>query len=167
MEKINNNNKRGVNMKKFNGMAEKELLATMAAYYEYKLSNSTTTVFTTPGAVSSFAAAKIGTAETEQFLVIFTDNRNKLIKAEVLFSGTVNKTVVYPREIFKRALELNALAIIISHNHPSGSLTPSKQDVALTKQIKDGAELMQMRLIDHIIVNSTGQSKSFVESGLI
>lgn len=90
--------------------------------------------------------------EREVFMVLLLDNQNRLIKQEKLFWGTINKTAVYPREIVKSALKCNAAAIIIAHNHPSGSCTPSETDRLMTLQIEQACDLVDIRLVDHIIV---------------
>ena len=88
----------------------------------------------------------------EKFGVIFLNGRNAFIHSEVLFEGTLTTTAVYPREIIKRALDLNAAAIIIGHNHPSGSVSPSLHDQEVTATIKRACEAVGIRLHDHLIV---------------
>lgn len=88
----------------------------------------------------------------EEFVVAYLDTQNHLITYEVLFTGTINKCAVYPREVVKRCLELNAASIIVGHNHPSGDTFPSNDDEEITKLIKKGLNLFNMNLLDHIIV---------------
>lgn len=90
--------------------------------------------------------------ETEQFRVLFLDRKNVLIADEEQARGTVDHVPVYPREVVKRALELNACALILVHNHPSGDPTPSDADIAMTAQIRDAAEVLGIVLHDHIII---------------
>ncbi|RID92390.1 JAB domain-containing protein [Gemmobacter lutimaris] len=90
--------------------------------------------------------------ETEQFRILFLDRKNVLIADEEQARGTVDHVPVYPREVVKRALELNASALILVHNHPSGDPTPSDADIQMTMQIRDAAEVLGLVLHDHLIV---------------
>ena len=111
----------------------------------------------------------------EQFRVIFLDSRNKILKDEVMFEGTINQTGVYPRQILKRALELNATAIIAVHNHPGGSLKPSNADISVTRTLQSACDNLGISLLDHLIIgdkfcNGKDQEKSFysfAENGLL
>lgn len=91
-------------------------------------------------------------AETEQFRVLFLDRKNVLIADEAQAKGTVDHVPVYPREVVKRALELNASALILVHNHPSGDPTPSQADITMTMQIQDAATTLGLTLHDHLII---------------
>lgn len=102
----------------------------------------------------------------EQFRVLFLDSRNAMIGDEVQHTGTVNHTSAYPREIMKRALELNATSIILVHNHPSGDPKPSQSDIDMTRDINDAAQRMGIVLHDHVIVAKSGVS-SFKSQGLL
>jgi DNA repair protein RadC len=97
-------------------------------------------------------------AEKEQFRILFLDKRNQLIADEVLGTGTVDHTPVYPREVVKRALELSATAVILVHNHPSGDPTPSHADIEMTKAIIDVAKPLGISVHDHIIVGKDGHT---------
>ncbi len=90
--------------------------------------------------------------ETEQFRVLYLDRKNVLVADEEQARGTVDHVPVYPREVVKRALELNASALILVHNHPSGDPTPSEADIAVTGQIRDAAQVMGIALHDHLII---------------
>jgi DNA repair protein RadC len=90
--------------------------------------------------------------ETEQFRVLYLDRKNVLIADEEQGKGTVDHVPVYPREVVKRALELNASALILVHNHPSGDPTPSAADIAMTRQVQDAAAVLGLTLHDHLIV---------------
>ncbi len=92
--------------------------------------------------------------KVEQFRVLFLDNKNQLLADEMLGSGTVNHTPVYPREVVKRALELHATALILVHNHPSGDPTPSEDDVEMTLEIKKAANLLSIVVHDHVVVGN-------------
>ena len=89
---------------------------------------------------------------------MFLNNKNRLIKFEELFHGTINKTNVYPRIIAQKALELNAGAVIFAHNHPSGNIEPSTSDKIITSRLIQTMELIDVRVLDHVIV---GHSKTF------
>ena len=103
--------------------------------------------------------------EREHFGVMFLDNRHQLIKFEVLFSGTIDGSSVYPREVVKRALELNTNAVIFSHNHPSGDTAPSQADKTITEKLKNALNQIDIRVLDHIIVGDG--CYSFAEAGLL
>lgn len=95
--------------------------------------------------------------ETEQFRVLFLDRKNVLIAAEEQARGTVDHVPVYPREIVKRALELNASALILVHNHPSGDPTPSDADLSMTRQVLDACEALGLVLHDHLIIGKSAE----------
>jgi DNA repair protein RadC len=117
-------------------------------------------------AVLDFCRVKIGHSSTEIFMVIFLDSTNRLIKHEEFETGTVNKVAVYPREIVKLAITYNAVSVILVHNHPSGDTTPSKQDITMTKTIKEALKTIDVTLHDHIIVSASSHT-SFKEIGLM
>jgi DNA repair protein RadC len=96
--------------------------------------------------------------KTEQFRLLFLDNKNALIADEEQQRGTVNHTPVYPREVVRRALELGASAIILVHNHPSGDPTPSQDDIAMTKEVADAADKLGISVHDHIIIGRKGHA---------
>ena len=96
--------------------------------------------------------------KTEQFRLLFLDNKNALIADEEQQRGTVNHTPVYPREVVKRALELGASAIILVHNHPSGDPTPSQDDIEMTKAVAAAADKLGISVHDHIIIGRKGHA---------
>lgn len=104
--------------------------------------------------------------ETEQFRVLFLDRKNVLVADEAQAQGTVDHVPVYPREVVKRALELNASALILVHNHPSGDPTPSQSDIDMTRQIQTAAEALGLTLHDHLIVGKS-RELSFRAEGLL
>lgn len=120
----------------------------------------------TPNIVKNFCRTKIGHLPHEVFGVIFCDVMNRLIEFEQMFTGTLTQTSVYPREVVKRALQLNAAAVILTHNHPSGSLQPSRADENLTATLKAALALVDVRVLDHIVVSSCG-AYSMAETGLM
>ncbi len=113
-----------------------------------------------------YLGAVLSREKTEQFRVLFLDNRNRLIADEAQARGTVNHTPVYPREVVKRALELHATALILVHNHPSGDPTPSQEDVAMTDEVREAASVLSIALHDHVIVGN-GRWTSFRKEGLL
>jgi DNA repair protein RadC len=104
--------------------------------------------------------------DTEQFRVLYLDTKNTLIADESQAQGTIDHVPVYPREVVKRALDLNAAAIILVHNHPSGDPTPSQADIDMTNQIADAANALQITLHDHLIIGKS-QEFSFKAQGFL
>lgn len=102
----------------------------------------------------------------EAFRVLFLDKKNHLIVDELMGQGTVDHAPVYPREIMRRALELDACAIILTHNHPSGDPTPSREDIAMTAKIAEACKVMRITLHDHVITGA-GRVVSFRSAGLL
>jgi DNA repair protein RadC len=119
-----------------------------------------------PAAVRSYLRLAVGHLEHEVFMVLFLDAQNRAIASEVLFRGTLTQTSVYPREVVKRALDRNAAAVVLAHNHPSGVAEPSVQDQALTRTIAEALSLVDVKVLDHFIV-APGASLSFAERGLL
>ena len=116
--------------------------------------------------LTDYLNAVLGRERIEQFRVLFLDSKNRLLADEVLGSGTVNHTPVYPREILKRALELHAMALILVHNHPSGDPSPSDDDIVVTREIKAAANMLQIALHDHVIVGN-GRCFSLRSNGMM
>ena len=110
-----------------------------------------------------FAAANA--AGHEEFAVMFLDQQNRLIETRTLFRGTLSQASVYPREVAKEALARNAAAVVLAHNHPSGTAEPSRADEYLTRTLKDSLMLLDVRVLDHVIVGDT--CVSFAERGLL
>jgi DNA repair protein RadC len=102
----------------------------------------------------------------EVFAVMFLDVQHRMLAMEEMFKGTLSQTSVYPREVVKRALHHQASAVVLAHNHPSGSVQPSRADEALTQTLKAALALIDVRVLDHIIV-AQGQSLSMAERGLV
>lgn len=123
-------------------------------------------VFGSPDAVKNFLQLWIARKEHECFCVLFLDAQNRLIEWEEMFRGTLTQTSVYPREIVKRALQLGAAAVVLSHNHPSGTVQPSRADEALTQTLKAALSLVDIRVLDHVIV-APGMALSMAEKGLL
>jgi len=121
---------------------------------------------TGPGHVKDFLRLKIGSLEHEVFAVLFLDVQNRVIAFEVMFRGTLTQTSVYPREVVLAALNHNAASVVLAHNHPSGSVQPSRADEALTRVLKSALALVDVRVLDHVIV-SVAETLSMAEKGLI
>ena len=117
-------------------------------------------------ALLDYCTAAMARCETEEFRVLFLDRKNHLIADEVQNRGTVDHTPVYPREIIKRALELSASSIILVHNHPSGDPTPSKTDIAMTREIAGAAKALSIAVHDHLVIGRAGHA-SFKSLGLL
>lgn len=106
-------------------------------------------------ALLSYCQTVLAHQQIEQFRILFLDNKNVLIADEAQARGTVNHVPVYPREVARRALELNASALILVHNHPSGDPTPSEQDITMTYAIRDAAEVLGITLHDHLVIGKS------------
>lgn len=122
--------------------------------------------FHTPNAVKHYLQLQLAHKNHEVFAVLFLDNQNRMLALEELFRGTLSQTSVYPREVVLRALHHQAAAVVLSHNHPSGSVQPSKADEHLTQTLKASLALVDVRVLDHIIVGQ-GQAFSMAEQGLM
>ena len=123
-------------------------------------------VFSDSDIVKLYLQAELQAEEREIFMVLFLDNQHRLIKKERLFLGTINTTNIYPREIIKECLYCNAAAVILAHNHPSGMAKPSQSDRMMTQKIREAAELMEIRVLDHFIIGK-GECYSFAEHCLL
>ncbi|MDP1691376.1 MAG: DNA repair protein RadC [Burkholderiaceae bacterium] len=119
-----------------------------------------------PQRVKDFVALQLRPLEHEVFAVLFLDTHLRLLKYEVLFTGTLTHTSVHPREIVKRALACNAAAVLLAHNHPSGAAEPSRADELLTQGLRSALQLVDVRVVDHLIVGAASVL-SFAERGLI
>jgi len=116
--------------------------------------------------VKRYLITKLGMRQREIFSVVYLDSQHQIIRYEEPFKGTINKASVWPREIAKRALTLNAAAVILAHNHPSGDPTPSASDHAITHKITDALALFEIAVLDHIVVGGTN-AISFSEKGYL
>jgi DNA repair protein RadC len=123
-------------------------------------------VFDSPLRVRQYLQLNMSGLPHETFVVMFLDSQHHLIKMETLFRGTLTQTSVYPREVVKAALACNAAAVVLAHNHPSGSAEPSRADEMLTQALKQALALIDVRVLDHLVVGQ-GQVVSFSERGLL
>ena len=124
------------------------------------------TLFDAPHAVRDYLQLQLGSRPHEIFAVMFLDSQHRLIVLEELFRGTLTQTSVYPREVVLRALHHNAASVVLAHNHPSGSVQPSRADEALTQTLKAALALVDVRVLDHVIVGA-GEALSMAERGLV
>ena len=104
--------------------------------------------------------------DREYFIVIGLDTANKPVYREIVSVGTLNSSLIHPREVFKQAIMMSVNSIIIAHNHPSGDCSPSKEDKEVTKLLTKGGELLQIKVLDHIIIGKN-QHYSFLTEGLL
>ena len=121
---------------------------------------------TDPGATRRYLAAQLRDLDHEVFGCLLLDNRHRVIRYSELFTGTLNGASVYPREVVRHMLKYNAAAVIFAHNHPSGVAEPSAADRQLTARLKAALELVEVRVLDHIIIGD-GEAVSFAERGLL
>lgn len=113
-----------------------------------------------------FCRLKLGTARDECFCCLFLDNQHRLLQFERLFHGSIASATVHPRVVVRRALELNAAAVVLTHNHPSGIMEPSNADNAITSRLIHALGLIDVRVLDHVIVSAEGEL-SMAEKGLL
>ena len=119
-----------------------------------------------PMDTEAFLLARLRDLPHEMFCCIFLDNRHRILSFEEMFRGTIDGTSVYPREVVKTALSINAAAVILAHNHPSGVAEPSQADERITRRIKSALELVDIRLLDHLIVGD-GTTTSLASRGIL
>ena len=122
--------------------------------------------FKDPAVACEFFRNKLGHLEREVFAAVFLDTRHRLIDYVELFQGTIDGAEVHPREVVRAALRLNAAAVLVAHNHPSGDVEPSAADRAVTARLKQALAMVDVRLLDHVIVGG-GQSLSLASSGVV
>lgn len=121
-------------------------------------------LFTSTAAVRDWLRLKMTGLEREVFMVLYLDNQHRLLECETLFSGTINSTKVHPREVVKAGLKHNAAAAVLAHNHPSGHSEPSDADRRITERLKQALDLVDIRLLDHLVVGRM-DIVSFAERG--
>ena len=119
-----------------------------------------------PSDTETFLQAKMGHLGHELFCCLYLDNRHRVLRFDEMFRGTIDGTSVYPREVVKEALKINAAAVILAHNHPSGVAEPSQADERITRRLKAALELVDIRLLDHLIIGD-GQATSLAARGLL
>ncbi|RMB04864.1 DNA repair protein RadC [Eilatimonas milleporae] len=117
-------------------------------------------------ALNDYVRTALAHEKREQFRVLFLDRKNRLIVDEAMATGTIDRVAVYPREVVRRALELDASAVILVHNHPSGDPRPSKGDIAMTRMVSDACDKLDITVHDHLVVGRSGNA-SFKTLGLL
>jgi DNA repair protein RadC len=154
-------------LKKIKGIGDKKAITLLSAielgkrvYYE---KNESKIKLNRADKIYNYIKSDLINKKQEYFYVLYLDTKKNLIDKKLLFIGTINKSIVHPREIFKYAYTLSADGIICIHNHPSGDAIPSKEDILLTNNIKEIGNLLGIKLIDHIIVGNNYYS--FFENG--
>ena len=123
-------------------------------------------IFTSPQMVRDYLAVQMRGYQREVFVILLLDSRHQLLDFHELFQGTIDMAGVYPREIVKLALQNNAAAVIVAHNHPSGVAEPSQSDIAITRRIKQALALVDIRLLDHFIIGR-GAVTSLADTGRV
>ena len=127
--------------------------------YSCKISNSRE--------LYNFAEAYIGDSDREMMVAILLDSKNTTLGVHIISIGSLNASIVHPRESFKAAIVTNSAAIIFFHNHPSGDPKPSAEDIELTARLKQAGELLGIRVLDHIVVGTENKYYSFADMGLL
>jgi DNA repair protein RadC len=123
-------------------------------------------VIRSPADTEAFLLARMRHLGHELFCCLYLDNRHRVLQFSELFRGTIDGTSVYPREVVKEALKVNAAAVILAHNHPSGVAEPSQADERITRRLKSALELVDIRLLDHLIVGA-GVTTAWASRGLL
>lgn len=147
-----------------NGISESQILVWAESILEARFKRSN--YITSPNHTREYLNVTLADKEREVFCMIYLDSQHGIIDFEILFHGTIDAASVYPREVVKSALKHNAAAVILAHNHPSGSPEPSRADRQITDQIVTALKTVDINVIDHLIVGGT-QSISFAELGLL
>jgi DNA repair protein RadC len=124
------------------------------------------TSIASPADTEEFLVAKLRDLPHELFCCIYLDNRHRVIEFEELFRGTIDGTSVHPREVVKRALAVNAAAVIFAHNHPSGVAEPSQADEPITRRLQAALEIVEIRLLDHLVIGD-GTATSLARRGMV
>lgn len=136
------------------------------AILEHRARYSDDVSISSPSAARDYCRLRLGGLEHEVFGAMWLDAQNRLIAFDELFRGTITQTSVYPREVVKAALAQNAAGVILTHNHPSGTVEPSRADEQLTRSLKDALALVDVRILDHLVVSASGVT-SFAERGML
>jgi DNA repair protein RadC len=119
-----------------------------------------------PDRTRQYLRHQIGALPYEVFGILLLDNRHRLIRSEILFRGTIDGSSVHPREVVRVVFEANAAAVILYHNHPSGVAEPSHADELVTRRLREALQLIDVRILDHLIIGDT-KEYSFAETGLL
>jgi DNA repair protein RadC len=145
-------------------VTSEEILAMARALIKHNFTRGK--ALTSPADTRTYLILELAPLEHEVFYCLFLDNQHRVIQLDELFRGTIDGATVYPREVVKRALQLNASALILAHNHPSGVTEPSAADRAITQRLVEALKLVDIRVLDHFIIGGA-ESFSFAEQGLL
>ena len=141
-----------------------EIIAAAREHLSHRVRRGVT--LSSPKATRDFLSLKLGDREFESFCCLFLDNRNRVIEFVELFRGTIDGASVHPREVVKEALRRNSAAVIFCPPHPSGVAEPSQADEMITRRLKDALQLVDIRVLDHVIV-AGGETVSLAEKGVL
>ena len=144
-------------------VTEAELVAAAATLLQARIVGKE---LTTPAAAQEFLRIKLSPLEHEVFACLFLDTRHRVLEFSILFRGTIDSSHIYPREVVKEALRLNAAAVIFCHNHPSGVAEPSSADQLITRRLVEALALVEVRVLDHLVVGTTSTA-SLAQLGLM
>lgn len=122
--------------------------------------------FTSPAQIFDHFHYRFRDLRREYFIALLLDGKNRILREERISEGSLNQSIVHPREVFSLAVKESAAALIVVHNHPSGDTTPSREDREITRRLKESGDILGIRLLDHIIIGD-GSYFSFVETGLL
>jgi DNA repair protein RadC len=124
--------------------------------------------FTAPAQAAEAFCTLLGEPDREYFVALLLDGKNRISAIYQVSQGSLNQSIVHPRETFKAAILSNSAAVLLAHNHPTGDLTPSSEDLAITRRLREAGDLLGIKVLDHIIVNTESRDYlSFVERGLL
>ncbi len=146
-------------------LTENQIVNAAKALLKKKFSKGS--AIASPGLARDYLMLNYAKHEYEVFICIFLDNQNRVLKLAEMFTGSIGGASVYPREVVKKSLELNAAAIVFAHNHPSGTSNPSQADKEITVKLIKAMNLVDVRVLDHLIVGGGDKPYSFAEHGLI
>lgn len=146
-------------------MTDDDIIASAMRILDERM-RSNAPVFSTPALVKDYLRIHFAGLEHETFVVLFLSHDHRLIATDTMFRGTVAQTAVYPREVVKASLAHNASAVVFAHNHPSGVAEPSRADEYLTQTLKSALQLVDVRVLDHLVVGGTSVV-SFAERGML
>ena len=123
---------------------------------------------TSPEQGAAAFCALVGNPDREFFICMLLDGKNRISGLHTISQGSLNQSIVHPRETFKAAILANSAGILFAHNHPTGDLTPSREDIEITRRLREAGDILGIKVVDHIIIDTeTGRSNSFVSSGLM
>lgn len=124
------------------------------------------TVIRQPGDVQALLMPRLQHKTQEEFVLLVLDTKNKVLAVEDVFRGSLNASIVHPREVFKKAISRSAAAIIVAHNHPSGDPTPSREDIEVTRRLVEAGKIIGIEVLDHVVFGD-GKTVSMKEKGLV